>query len=155
MPWGIGPGRGMTKMSCRGCCDGIIVSVFLWDRPVLLGLRPRHGCRSSRTEKVTKKTFQYRPLVVEVDRLSSRQERCLEILPEGIVAQCPGPNGLREHYARGRGVPQGERHSGGVHPRQDKENILSGKIIPFKIRGVVTALHTFDIKKRALRAECT
>jgi hypothetical protein len=63
------------------------------------------------------------------------------------VAQCPGPDGLCEHYASGRSVPRGERHPGGVRPCQDQEYILSAKIIPFKLKGEITALHSFKRKK--------
>jgi hypothetical protein len=63
------------------------------------------------------------------------------------MAQCPGPDGIREHHGPGRGVPRGERYSGGDRPCQNKGDTLSCKIIPFKIKGEVTALHSFSIKK--------
>ena len=63
------------------------------------------------------------------------------------MVQRPGPDGICEHYAPGRGVPRGERHPGGVRPRQDQEYVLSAKIIPFRLKGEITALHSFKIKK--------
>lgn len=70
-----------------------------------------------------------------------------EIVPQGAVVQRPGPDGLREYHSPGGGLPGGERHPGGSRSRQDQEYILSAKIIPFKLKGEITALHSFKRKK--------
>jgi hypothetical protein len=55
----------VTKTSRPRCCRRFIARLCSTESPAAAGFRQRHRCRVRRDEKVTERTFQCRPLVVE------------------------------------------------------------------------------------------